>query len=275
MKVRIKFQKFGAMKFVGHLDEMRYFQKAFRRAGTDNEYTKGFSPHQIMSFAAPLGVGLTSDSEYMDLQLLSSDTPEVMMERINAVMTEGFRIISFNFLLEREEDRKNVTAMALVSSADYMVSLKDGYSVMEVINTPEKFQKAFSEFINRKEIIIDKKTKTSEMAVDIRPMITLTAFDNTEYEALRCKTLKDMETVTANDNSTVISVADNYENGIKVYLQLDTGSSVNLKPELVMEAFCSELGIEYIGFAWQVHRLEIYTRETDSKKLISLDKLER
>ncbi|HKL98503.1 MAG TPA: TIGR03936 family radical SAM-associated protein [Mobilitalea sp.] len=275
MKVRIKFQKFGAMKFVGHLDEMRYFQKAFRRAGTDNEYTKGFTPHQIMSFAAPLGVGLTSDAEYLDLQLLSSDAPEVMMERINAVMTEGFRIIDFRFLLEREEDRKNVTAMALVSSADYLVSLKDGYQVKEDINTPEKFQKAFSQFINRNEIIINKKTKTSEMAVDIKPMITLTAFDNNEYEALRYKTLKDMETAVANNHSAVTSVADKYVNGINVYLQLDTGSSSNLKPELVMEAFCNELGIEYAGFAWQVHRLEIYTREDDSKKLISLDKLER
>ena len=58
MKARIKFQKYGYMKFIGHLDVLRYFQKAFRRAGYDSEYTQGFNPHQIMSFAAPLGVGL-------------------------------------------------------------------------------------------------------------------------------------------------------------------------------------------------------------------------
>jgi Uncharacterized protein conserved in bacteria (DUF2344). len=100
MKARIKFQKYGAMKFIGHLDVMRYFQKAFRRAGYDNEYSKGFNPHQIMSFAAPLGLGLTSDGEYVDISLLTSRPPKDMVEGINEVLTEGFRVIGFHLLKE-------------------------------------------------------------------------------------------------------------------------------------------------------------------------------
>ena len=69
MKIRIKFRKFGVMKFIGHLDMMRYFQKAIRRAGIDICYSGGFSPHMIMSFASPLGVGLTSDGEYLDIEV--------------------------------------------------------------------------------------------------------------------------------------------------------------------------------------------------------------
>ena len=57
MKVRIKFAKEGMMKFIGHLDIMRYFQKAIRRAELPIAYSGGFSPHMILSFAAPLGVG--------------------------------------------------------------------------------------------------------------------------------------------------------------------------------------------------------------------------
>ena len=72
MKVRIKFSKTGCMKFIGHLDVMRYFQKAIRRCGLDVSYSQGYNPHQLISFAAPLGVGLTSDGEYMDMQLESS-----------------------------------------------------------------------------------------------------------------------------------------------------------------------------------------------------------
>ena len=56
MKLRIKFSKHGSMKFIGHLDIMRYFQKAIRRSEIDVAYSEGFSPHQKMSFAAPLGV---------------------------------------------------------------------------------------------------------------------------------------------------------------------------------------------------------------------------
>ena len=59
LKIRIRFRKYGVMKFVGHLDIMRYFQKCMRRAGIDIAYSQGFSPHQLMSFAAPLGVGIT------------------------------------------------------------------------------------------------------------------------------------------------------------------------------------------------------------------------
>ena len=62
MKIRIKFAKEGTMKFIGHLDVMRYFQKVMRRADVDIRYSEGFSPHQIMSFASPLGVGMESRS---------------------------------------------------------------------------------------------------------------------------------------------------------------------------------------------------------------------
>ena len=100
MKVRIKFQKYGAMKFIGHLDVMRYFQKAFRRAGYDSEYSKGFNPHQIMSFAAPLGVGLTGDAEYVDIGLVSCEDAELMVKKLNEVMSEGFYVTGFHILPE-------------------------------------------------------------------------------------------------------------------------------------------------------------------------------
>lgn len=67
IKVRIKFSKHSSMIFIGHLDIMRYFQKAMRRADIDIAYSAGFNPHQIMSFAAPLGVGLYSNGEYLDI----------------------------------------------------------------------------------------------------------------------------------------------------------------------------------------------------------------
>ena len=81
MKIRIKFRKTGIMKFIGHLDVMRYFQKAIRRADVEICYSGGFSPHQIMSFAAPLGVGITSNGEYVDIEVHSTGTTAEMLER--------------------------------------------------------------------------------------------------------------------------------------------------------------------------------------------------
>ncbi len=57
------------LRFIGHLDVMRFFQKAIRRAGIDIAYSSGFSPHQIMSFASPLGLGVESRGEYLDIQV--------------------------------------------------------------------------------------------------------------------------------------------------------------------------------------------------------------
>ena len=76
MKIRIKFKKYGTMKFIGHLDVMRYFQKAIRRSDVEICYSGGFSPHQIMSFAAPLGVGITSNGEYVDIEVSGTDTSQ-------------------------------------------------------------------------------------------------------------------------------------------------------------------------------------------------------
>ena len=89
MKVRIKFRKYGALKFIGHLDVMRYFQKAMRRAQIPVAFTSGYSPHMIMSFASPLGIGLTSDGEYFDIELTRPISSREAVERLNAVGVEG------------------------------------------------------------------------------------------------------------------------------------------------------------------------------------------
>lgn len=277
MKVRIKFQKYGAMKFIGHLDVMRYFQKAFRRAGFDCEYSKGFNPHQIMSFAAPLGLGLTSDGEYVDISLQKSESPEIMVKKLNEVMSEGFRVTGFHVLKDPKENEKHVTAMSLVSSADYIVSLKDGYSLGEM-DSQDSFKEAFKGFYEKNEITILKKTKTSEKLVDIKPMITMVAFSESEYKEKLKEMLFNIP-LQVNDekhySTNAAGMADVYEQNIKVYLQLDTGSAANLKPELVIEAFCNNYGIDFNPYAWQVHRLELYTRDEKTKKIIPLDMLDK
>ena len=94
MKVRIKFSKEGPIKFVGHLDTMRYFQKAIRRANLPVAFSGGYSPHMIMSFAAPLGVGTESLGEYFDLELTETVPTDEITRRLEATMVEGVRVIS-------------------------------------------------------------------------------------------------------------------------------------------------------------------------------------
>ena len=161
MKIRIKFAKQGVMRFIGHLDIMRYFQKAMRRAHIDIAFTEGFSPHMIMSFAAPLGVGLTSNGEYMDIEIRTPISSEDAIRQLNEVMVDGMKVLSFRQI----EEGKAGKAMSLVAAADYTVSFRPGYE-------PEgDWQSRLEEFIQKDSILVLKKTKKSEVETDIRPMI--------------------------------------------------------------------------------------------------------
>ena len=152
LKVRVKFAKEGAMKFIGHLDIMRYFQKAIKRAGIDVAYSEGFSPHMIMSFAAPLGVGVTSTAEYFDMEINTPISGKEAVKRLNEVMVEGMEVKSFRKI----PDGKANAAMALVAAADYYVEFREG---ME----PETdWKNKIGDFIGQPEILIVKKSKKNE-----------------------------------------------------------------------------------------------------------------
>lgn len=210
------------MKFIGHLDVMRFFQKVMRRAEVDIKYSEGYSPHQIMSFASPLGVGLTSAGEYLDIEVNSTMESDVMIAKLNDKMVEGIKVINY---VKLPEESKN--AMSLVEAADYFVSFRDGYK--PCVNIEE----TFSSLMSKDSIVIMKKTKKSELEVDILPMIL-------SY-----------------------SVKDN-----GIFMKLCAGSANNLKPELVMSAYYESIGKELGKFDLEIERLELYGRDED--KLIPL-----
>ena len=148
------------MKFIGHLDIMRYFQKAIRRAEIPIAFTSGYSPHMIMSFANPLGVGLTSDGEYFDIELTESIASKEAVRRLNEQMVDGMEIVSF---VQIPDDKKS-KGMSIVAGADYLSSVKNG-------SLPEDLAEKLEAFYAQNEICVVKKTKKSEKEVDIRPMI--------------------------------------------------------------------------------------------------------
>lgn len=160
MKLRIKFKKFGPVRFIGHLDVMRFFQKAIRRAGIDVRYTTGFSPHQVMSFAAPLGVGLTSNGEYMDIEVNSMVSCQDIEERLNQASVPGIEVISVKVLPEGAGN-----AMASVAAASYTVRFREGREPAADMGA------ALPGFLAKEQILITKETKKGSREVDLKPGI--------------------------------------------------------------------------------------------------------
>ncbi len=235
LNIRIKFQKYGVMKFIGHLDMMRYFQKAIRRAGIDIVYSGGYSPHQIMSFAAPLGVGVTSDGEYFDIEVNSSRSSLKSLDALNQVMVEGVSILEYRRLPDTAR-----SSMSLVAAADYIVYVKPGYAP-DVHSLQELSQQVQQYYEMQPEILITKQTKKSQLEMNLKGLI---------YE-MKGLNLKDF---TLKDGPLP-------EYGL--FLKVSTGSSDNVKPELVLEDFCKFCGITYNPLKYQVHRLEVYAKSEE------------
>ncbi len=157
MNIRIKFCKTGSLRFISHLDLMRYFQKVLRRAEIDICYSEGFSPHQIMSFAAPLGVGIESTGEYMDIEVLSMTSAEAMKQALNQVMVEGVEILSVSVLPDNAQN-----AMASVSAASYRLKMKEGRFPIEDL------QHKLQDFYAQETIPYTKETKKSVVELDLK-----------------------------------------------------------------------------------------------------------
>lgn len=242
MKARIKFRKYGVLKFLGHLDVMRLFQKAMRRADIPIAFTSGYSPHMIMSFAQPLGLGITSEGEYLDIELADRITSQAAVTQLNQTMPEGIDVVSFRQI---DEDKKS-SGMTIVVAAAYLVlpkeaaetALKENNSAEPVF--PFCWNERIDAFLRQPEIVVSKKTKRSEKEVDIKPMIYGFQMD------------------TAG-----------------ICLELAAGSETNLKPDLVMKTFLSFLGEEDRKLHY--HRRELYARNPliEGPKYLPLEELGR
>ena len=285
MIFRIKFAKYGVVRFIGHLDVMRYFQKVIRRSKLPVSYSQGFSPHQLMSFALPLSVGVTSDGEYMEVEfedepmrrlaaekegrnenpseaaeaaeaagaagvpagnITDEELETVIAEGLKSHTTEGFEILKVRKLPDPKPNVHQDKAMALVSAADYLIRVKDGYAGAEQVGftSQEDFYRAFSGFMGRESIEVTKKTKKNENVLNLKEFIY--EYGNGE-----------------NTDTAGTAHARNFTNGMQLTMRLAAGSKMNIKPEMVLEAFLNSIGREYDKNAFAFHRMELYMGEKD------------
>lgn len=276
MKVRIKYTKSELLKFIGHLDVMRYFQKAVKRAGFDIAYSQGFSPHQLMSFAAPLALGVTSEGEYFDAEFNSLVSSDEFVRRFNEQMAAGMEVKDVVLL---PDNAKN--SMSIVAASDYIITILDTVPA----DVKEKMLSYVPHLLEKESIEILKKTKKNEKIEDIKPGILKLSVES--YQSAKILAGEDVvgsidgcmnnhnnaedfgKSETADKNAVFNQYVEDVEAVDKMYMLLATGSEYNLKPELVIQAVCREIGYEYKRFDYKIHRLETYMKDEEGK-LVSL-----
>ncbi len=161
MRIRIRFAKKNAARYLGHLDILRFFQRLFNRADVLMEYSEGFNPHQKLSFAQPLGVGILSNGEYLDAEIKDGQDLVLIFNNLNLFCGDGFEILSV------KEVVGNFNAMAALKFAKYRVSGSFNFdsSTLDLL-------------LNKESFIVSKSSKSGIKDVDIRPAIHELYFDN-------------------------------------------------------------------------------------------------
>ena len=165
---RALFEKTGNAVFISHLDLMRLFQRAFKRAGLPLTHTQGYSPRPSVSIALPLSVGVSSQCELLDIDLTeyAVSYPE-MVEKLNAVLIDGIRILE---IYPEGNKIKQIAYLDCELSLEY-----DG-------GVPEKAAEQIQALFAQPSLMMEKSGKNGTTVIDIIPIMRqVTVFSTDDH----------------------------------------------------------------------------------------------
>lgn len=145
----LTYEKTENAKYVSHLDFVRMFGRAMRRAHLPIAFSEGFNPHPLLGFALPLSVGYTSECEILEITLTEPLPLKEIMINLNDVLPQGVKITGVS------EGKSRMKAL------DYALY------IVRAENLPQSIE----EFLSKESILIEKKTKSGIKETDIRPDI--------------------------------------------------------------------------------------------------------
>jgi len=155
---RILFEKKGNAVWISHLDLMRLFQRAFKRAGLPLTHTQGFNPRPSVSIALPLSVGVESSCELLDFELEGDKVANrIVRGKLNDYLIPGIRVIK---VYDNMQKIKHLAFLDTVVTMEY----DQGF--------PADAADQIRALFGREEVMVEKKTKTNGIQdQNIIPMI--------------------------------------------------------------------------------------------------------
>lgn len=155
--LRALFEKKGRAIYISHLDLMRLFQRAFKRAGLPLTHTQGYNPRPSVSIALPMSVGVESSCELLDFELDGKEVPcEEIVRRLNEMLVDGVRV------LRVYPDGEKLKHLAYLDCAVWME-----YDA----GVPEKAQEAIQNLFVSPVLTVEKKGKNGISEQDLIPLI--------------------------------------------------------------------------------------------------------
>jgi radical SAM-linked protein len=158
-RLRINFSRAEEVKYISHLDLMRLWERALRRAAIPMAYSQGFSPHPKISLAAPLAIGVTSEGEVMDILLQKRVSPYFFIKVVSEQLPSGIGILGV--------EQVSLTAPSLqsqVREAEYRVEVEADGGV-------DKVEAALRFFLAKEHIPWQHQRDTGVRRYDLRPLV--------------------------------------------------------------------------------------------------------
>ena len=172
---RLLFEKTGNAVWISHLDLMRLFQRAFKRAGLPLTHSGGFTPRPQVSIALPLSVGVESRCEVLDFDLDSQLPPlDEIRDRLNRALVPGVRV------LDVYQDGRKIRDLALLECA---VTLEYDSGI------PVGAVDAITALFARESLTLEKKSKNGMTQQDIIPMIRRISVSEQDLNTLQLQAL--------------------------------------------------------------------------------------
>jgi radical SAM-linked protein len=157
MKYWLQYSKGGNLRFIGHLDMLHSWERILRRARVPLAFSQGYSPHPLLSLAAPLPVGLISQAEY--LELVTTEAVPNLTEMIAVAVPSDIRVAGAVAVPD-----KTKPLMGLIRYADYLVEgIAEGQRA--------QLEKTLADFLGQTSVIRTVRRKSGMKKVDIRPLV--------------------------------------------------------------------------------------------------------
>ena len=154
---RLLFEKKGNAIWISHLDLMRLFQRAFKRAGLPLTHTQGYNPRPSVSIALPLSVGVESRCELLDFDLDGEPiVPNEICERLNTALVDG---ICVRKVYTNGRKLRDLALLKSVLTLEYDQGI------------PETAEQMLNQLFHSESLIVPKRTKSGLQDQDIIPMI--------------------------------------------------------------------------------------------------------
>ena len=161
-KLRLKITKGNSIRYVSHLDFAGTIERAVRRAKLPAAYSEGFNPHMKLAFASALAVGVTSEAEYLDLELTEAVDIALLAARLKPQLPAGIELKAAKYV---EQHSKALMAVVNLATYEIIVSLTPG-EVWAAVET------SIDNFNREVEVIYVKQSPKGRREIDIKEYLT-------------------------------------------------------------------------------------------------------